>query len=196
MINYILINYSDAIDHHATVSTNCMYMFQIHENYMLNKPTAKWNKQFDLFKFKISLLTFLFKKTIRFFIKVTVFMLFLYPMVHQRWSFSPIIGITSSRLQRVVTMATTSMATCSLSDMIALSLVHLVFPKNSPRSINSAVYDFSLVVNTVSIILCFEDSPLFSSYKKAGKDVELANKLLSEAKRVNCDSGETLLREV
>ena len=118
-------------------------------------------------------------------------MLFVHPLMRLRKTSSPSNTSSNSRLQRVVTMATTSMATCSLSDMIALSLVHLVFPKNSPRSINSAVYDFSLVVNTVSIILCFEDSPLFSSYKKAGKDVELANKpSSSEAKRNSCDSGE------
>ena len=104
-------------------------------------------------------------------------MLFIHPLLLLRKK-SP--GDQSSSLKRVVTMATRSMATCALSDMLALSLVHLVFPKNSPRSVNSAVYDFSLVVNTVSILLTFGDFPIFcSSNQKAScweNDVEMAEK--------------------
>ena len=43
----------------------------------------------------------------------------------------------------------------------------------------------------MSIILSFEDFPIFSTNRKAGKDVELANKPSSlVAKRSSCDSGE------
>ena len=120
-------------------------------------------------------------------------MLFIHPLMCLR-KIAPSNSTSESRLKRVVSMACKGVAVCALSDMFALALVHLIFPKNFPRSVNSAVYDFSLCVNTVSLLLSFEDSPLVSSNKKTSScwkksnDVEIAE--ISENTKKCSDSGE------
>ena len=116
-------------------------------------------------------------------------MLFLYPVMRMKKVSN--FESTKLRLKRVLSRATKSMAASSLSDTISLALVILVFQKDLPRSFNSAVYDFSLVINAISIILCFEDLQLFSklNVNNTRKDVELANEPSMKVKQNNCDSG-------
>ena len=119
-----------------------------------------------------------------------IFLLFLYPVMRMKNTCAPNIESTKFRVKRILSRAAKSMAASSLSDTISIALVILVFQKDLPRSLNSAMYDFSLVINAISIILCFEDLPLFSksNVKNARKDVELANEPTLEVKQDHCDS--------
>lgn len=62
-----------------------------------------------------------------------------------------------NRLKRANVLATTSMAICTFSDLFSLVLVAIVLPKTTPRDLSSTIYDLSLAVNILSIMLSYED---------------------------------------
>ena len=61
------------------------------------------------------------------------------------------------RLKRANVLATTSMTICTGSDLFSLVLRAAVLPELVPLDFVNAIYDLSLVVNILSVMLSFED---------------------------------------
>ena len=92
--------------------------------------------------------------------QLIIFALFVHPLrLHKKNSV--VVNRASSdvgkRLKRANVLATTSMTICTGSDLFSLVLRAAVLPELVPLDFVNAIYDLSLVVNILSVMLSFED---------------------------------------
>jgi len=94
-----------------------------------------------------------------------LFFLFTYPLrKHKRANKKSSCNESSDskRVIRAMRLSTISMAICVSSDILAIILVAVLVPKDSPRTTISAIYDLSLFVNVISVLFSFDEYKIIS----------------------------------
>jgi len=108
--------------------------------------------------------------------QLLIFALFCHPLIKQKAatrqiskrsvSQKPLVR-TEKRLSAALFSTLKSTAVCIVSDILTLILATTAFPETLPAHWSSAFYDFSLFVNIISVIFCFEDrKEIFCSFCK------------------------------
>ena len=93
-------------------------------------------------------------------IMTTIFGLFVYPLLRHRRSrhHNPVSSANDVDIvYRAIRKSAVSLAICFLSAIAAMIAVANLFPKYWPRYPTTAMYDASLVVDTLAVIFCYDD---------------------------------------